>query len=40
MSGLTQEGDVYVNDAYGESEATLTLDIEGGIGGITLQVVE
>ena len=40
VSGLTQEGDTYVNDAYSESEATITLDIEGGIGGITLKVVE
>jgi len=40
VSGLTQEGDVYVNDAYGASEATIRLDVEGGIGGVTLEVVD
>ena len=40
VSGLTQQGDVYVNQAYGTSEATIRLDIEGGIGGVTLRVVE
>jgi hypothetical protein len=40
VSGLTQEGDVYVNEAYGASEATIRLDVEGGIGGVTLKVAE
>lgn len=40
VSGLTREGDAYVNEAYGASEATITLDIEGGVGGIELRVVE
>jgi len=38
--GLIQEGDTYINDAYGESDVTITLDIEGGIGDITLQVAD
>ncbi len=38
-SGLTRRGDVYVNEAYSASEATIRLDIEGGIGGVNLQVV-
>ncbi len=40
VSGLTKDGDVYVNDAYGESDVTITLDVEGGVGGITLQVAD
>lgn len=40
VSGLTEQGDVYVNEAYGASEATIRLDIEGGLGGVTLRVVE
>ena len=37
--GLNRHGDAYVNDAYGESEATLNVDIEGGVGQIWLEVV-
>jgi hypothetical protein len=37
--GLSRDGDAYVNDAYGESEATLNVDIEGGVGLIRLEVV-
>jgi hypothetical protein len=40
VSGLSQEGDVYVNDAYGASDASIRLDVEGGIGGVTLEVVD
>jgi hypothetical protein len=40
VSGLMREGDAYVNEAYGASEATITLDIEGGVGGIELRVVD
>jgi hypothetical protein len=36
---LSRDGDAYVNDAYGESEATLNVDIEGGVGQIRLEVV-
>jgi hypothetical protein len=37
--GLSRDGDAYVNDAYGESEATLYVDIQGGVGLIRLKVV-
>jgi len=37
-SGLTKDGDTYTNDAYGESDITLNIDIEGGIGKINLDV--
>jgi len=38
--GLKRDGDVYVNEAYGESDVTLYLDIEGGVGEINLEVRE
>jgi hypothetical protein len=37
---LSQQGEYLVNEAYGESENTLTLMITGGIGQINLQVEE
>jgi predicted small secreted protein len=37
--GLTREGNAYVNDAYGNSDATLKVDVEGGVGQINLRVV-
>jgi hypothetical protein len=37
--GLSRDGDAYVNDAYGKSEVTLNVDIEGGVGLIRLEVV-
>ena len=37
--GLSRDGDAYVNDAYGESEETLNVDIEGGVGLVKLKVV-
>jgi hypothetical protein len=37
--GLQVEGDAYVNDAYGRSEATIQIDIEGGIGEVDLELV-
>jgi hypothetical protein len=37
--GLQKEGDSYVNDAYGDSEVTLDVDVQGGIGQINLEVV-
>jgi predicted membrane protein len=40
VSGLTKDGDIYVNDAYGKSDVTITLDVEGGVGEITLQVAD
>jgi len=39
-SGLKKEGDEYVNDAYGESGATLRIDIAGGVGEVNLEVRE
>jgi N-terminal domain of toast_rack, DUF2154 len=37
--GLQKQGNSYVNDAYGDSEVTLEVDIQGGVGQITLEVV-
>lgn len=37
-SGLTQDGDVYTNDAYGASGVTLNITIQAGIGQINLEV--
>jgi hypothetical protein len=39
-SGLTRDGDDYVNDAYGESDVTLRIDIRGGVGEINLELGE
>ena len=37
--GLKRVGDAYVNDAYGESDFTLSVDIQGGVGEINLKAV-
>ena len=37
--GLKKVGDFYVNDAYGESDVTLDVDVRGGVGQINLEVV-
>ena len=37
-TGLTQDGDVYTNAAYGVSEVTMQVDLEAGIGTINLDV--
>ena len=37
--GLKKVGDSYVNDAYGESDVTLSVDVKGGVGQINLKVV-
>jgi hypothetical protein len=37
--GLKKVGDSYVNDAYGESDVNLSVDIQGGVGEINLEVV-
>lgn len=37
-SGLTKDGNVYTNDAYGVSDVTLIIDISGGVGQINLDV--
>ena len=36
--GLTKDGNVYTNAAYGESEATLQVNVEAGIGQILLEI--
>jgi hypothetical protein len=37
--GLRKVGNSYVNDAYGNSDVTLNVDIQGGVGQINLRVV-
>jgi hypothetical protein len=37
--GLQTVGDSYVNDAYGESDINLSVDVKGGVGEINLKVV-
>lgn len=39
-SGLTKDGNVYTNAAYGTSEVTLHINILAGIGQINMEVVE
>lgn len=39
-AGLNRDGDVYTNDAYGQSEVTLEIDIEGGVGEINLELAQ
>jgi hypothetical protein len=38
--GLQKDGDAYVNGAYADSDNTLEVDITGGVGLITLQLVQ
>lgn len=38
--GLRKEGEAYVNDAYGDSDATLKVEVTGGVGQINLEVVQ
>jgi hypothetical protein len=38
--GLRKEGKSYVNDAYGDSDAELRVDVTGGVGQINLEVVQ
>jgi hypothetical protein len=37
--GLKRVGNSYVNGAYGESDVTLNVDVQGGVGQINLEVV-
>ena len=39
-SGLAKDGDVYTNAAYGASDVTLRVDVQGGLGQINLVVDE
>jgi hypothetical protein len=36
-TGLTRDGNTYTNDAYGVSDVTLRVDIDGGVGQINLE---
>jgi hypothetical protein len=36
--GFKRRDDVYVNDAYGESDVSIEIDVDAGIGSITIQV--
>ncbi len=38
--GLTRDGDVYVNDAYGVSPVTVEINIQTGIGQTELEIVD
>ena len=38
--GLRREGQTYVNDAYGDSDVTLEVEVKGGAGQINLEVVQ
>ena len=38
-SGLTKDGDAYVNDAYGSTEVTLRVAVTAGLGAIDLETV-
>ncbi len=38
--GLREDGKAYVNEAYGEADATLTVEVTGGVGQINLEVVQ
>ncbi len=40
VNNLQQDGNAYVNDAYGEAETTLNIRVEGGLGEIVLDVGE
>ena len=37
--GLKKVGGSYVNDAYGESDTNLSVDVKGGVGETNLKVV-
>ena len=37
--GLERVGGAYVNDAYGESDVTLNVNVQGGVGEINLEAV-
>jgi hypothetical protein len=37
--GFQREGEAYVNEAYGDSDVSLNVDVRGGVGSINLEVV-
>ncbi len=38
--GLTQDGDVYTNAAYGKSDVTMQIDLQAGVGTISLLEIQ
>ncbi len=38
--GLRKAGEAYVNDVYGDSDATLKVNVTGGVGQINLEIVQ
>jgi len=38
--GLRRQDGAYVNDAYGQSDVTLNVDVQGGVGELVIQVGE
>ncbi len=38
--GLSKDGDAYVNDAYGESDITLDINLDGGVGEVNLELAQ
>ena len=38
VRGLSKQGGVYTNDAYGKSPVTIDIDINAGIGSLDLRV--
>jgi hypothetical protein len=38
--GLVRDGDAYVNEAYGKTDVTLNIEIQGAAGEVTLEVAE
>lgn len=38
--GSVEDGDLLVNEAYGESEATISLNIDSGVGETNLEFVD
>jgi N-terminal domain of toast_rack, DUF2154/Cell wall-active antibiotics response 4TMS YvqF len=39
VDGLRKQGEAYVNDAYGNSDVSLEVNVSGGVGQINLKVV-
>jgi hypothetical protein len=40
VRGLKKDGDAYVNEAYGKSPVTVSVQVEGGVGEINLELGE
>ena len=40
LKDLDQQGDFYINQAYGESDVTIDIDVIGAVGSLRLEVVE